>query len=386
MMLLEHDGKALLAAHGVTTPAGVLLDAGDVLPTFDFPWVVKAQIPIGGRGKAGGIAVVHTAQDCKAQLDRLLNTTVRGHEVRQCRVEECVSGRECYISLMLNPATALVEVLVTERGGIDVEQVNEGMLHSNAEFDRTCVLDAVNTLASQLSRPMEVAIREVGKCLVDAFFSLELILVEINPLFVQPDGSWVAGDAKVVADDNAIERQPALLAVLQERAASYPDVARKLSSGFDFVRLDPQGDVGLVTTGAGLSMQLIDELTHRGCRPFNFCDIRTGQFRGNPARLVQALRWISEGSRVKVVIMNFFAGVTDLGELAGLIVQALDQSPELKVPVVIRLIGNRLDAALEILAGAKGSLHVESNLEHAISQVIGIAHSTASPASRNLRP
>jgi succinyl-CoA synthetase beta subunit len=385
MMLVEHDGKALLARYGITTPEGILLDSTDVVPTFDFPWVVKAQVPVGGRGKAGGIAVVHTTDAFKEQLNRLLSITIRGHQVRQCRIEQVVSGSECYISLMLNPATALVAVLMSESGGVDVERGNEegAMLHANAAFDRACVLDAINTLASQLAKPAAVAMRDVGKRLVDAFFSLELVLVEINPLFVHPDGSWVAGDAKVVSDDNAIDRQPALLELLQTRAEAYPDVARKVDCGFDFVCLDPQGDVGLVTTGAGLSMQLVDELTQRGCRPFNFCDIRTGQFRGNPARLVQALRWISEGPRVKVVIMNFFAGVTDLGELAGLIVQALDQSPDLKVPVVIRLIGNRLDAALEILGSAQRCLHVESDLERAITQVIDIAHPTASPATRS---
>ena len=385
MMLLEHDGKALLARYGITAPAGLLVDSADVLPAFDFPWVVKAQVPVGGRGKAGGIAVVRTAEAFKEQLDRLLSTTIRGHQVRECRVEQGVSGSECYISLMLNPATALVAVLVSENGGVDVERGNEAgaMLHANAAFDRAGVLEAISTLASQLGEPVAVAIRDVGKHLVDAFFSLELVLAEINPLFVQPDGTWVAGDAKVISDDNAIDRQPAFLELLQTRADAYPDVARKMSCGFDFVRLDPQGDVGLVTTGAGLSMQLVDELTQRGCRPFNFCDIRTGQFRGNPARLVQALRWISEGPKVKVVIMNFFAGVTDLGELAGLIVLALEQSPELKVPVVIRLIGNHLDAALEILGSSQRSLHVESDLERAITQVIDIAHPIASAATRS---
>src|SRR5665647_1264578 len=120
MMLLEHDAKMLLARYGITAPASILVDSADVLPPFDFPWVVKAQVPVGGRGKAGGIAVVHTAQAFKEQLNRLLSITIRGHEVRECRVEQGVSGRECYISLMLDPATALVAVLMSENGGVDV--------------------------------------------------------------------------------------------------------------------------------------------------------------------------------------------------------------------------------------------------------------------------
>lgn len=385
MMLLEHDGKVLLGRYGIPVPAGILVNSADVLPPFDLPWVVKAQVPVGGRGKAGGIAVVHTAEAFKVQMDRLLSTTIRDHRVRECRVEQGVSGRECYISLLLNPATALITVLVSESGGVDVERGNEAgaMLHADAAFDRVSVLDAIDGLASQLGNSVAVAIRDVGRRLADAFFSLELVLAEINPLFVQPDGSWVAGDAKVVSDDNAIERQPAFLELLQARAGAYPDVGLKMDCGFDFVRLDPEGDVGLVTTGAGLSMQLVDELAQRGCHPFNFCDIRTGQFRGNPARLVQALRWISEGPKVKVVIMNFFAGVTDLEELAGLLVLALKQSPELRVPVVIRLIGNRLDAALKILRSSQQPLHVEPDLERAITQVIEIVDPAAATAIRS---
>ncbi len=193
-----------------------------------------------------------------------------------------------------------------------------------------------------------------------------------------PDGAWVAGDAKLVADDNAIERQPALMQLLRERGHAYPEAALKIDHGFDFVRLDEEGDVGMLTTGAGLSMQLVDELARRGCRPFNFVDIRTGQFRGSPDRLIQVLRWIGEGTNVKVILMNFFAGVTDLAELSRLILVALERTSDIRIPIVIRLIGNGLEAARKTFEEANASLVVETDLGKAVDQVVAIVHAAPS--------
>ena len=129
----------------------------------------------------------------------------------------------------------------------------------------------------------------------------------------------------------------------------------------------------MLTTGAGLSMQLVDELTHRGCRPFNFVDIRTGQFRGSPDRLIQVLRWIGEGKNVKVILMNFFAGVTDLAELSRLILVALERTSDIRIPIVIRLIGNGLEAARKTFGEADAALVVETDLAKAVDQVVAIA-------------
>ena len=129
-------------------------------------------------------------------------------------------------------------------------------------------------------------------------WSRELALAEINPLFVS-DSGCVAGDAKVVVDLNAVDRQPAIASMIAARPAIYADACRKIAEGFDYVELDPDGEIGLVTTGAGLSMMLIDELTARGAKPLNFCDIRTGQMRGSPARLIRVLEWITVAAVVE---------------------------------------------------------------------------------------
>ena len=378
MMLLEHDAKVLLAQFGIAIPVGVLANRS-THPTVSYPCFVKVQIPVGGRGKAGGILKANNAPELEQALHKLVGATVRGHRVHECRIEQPASGQECYVSLMLDPSSGKVIILMSAEGGVEVEQhsASGAMLQQQANFEPQAVKLAAQELAQQLPAFAQAALTQAAHQLCDALFQLELTLTEINPLFVQPDGSWIAGDAKLVADDNAIERQPLLLALLKERGHAYPEASLKIDHGFDFVRLDEDGDVGMLTTGAGLSMQLVDELTRRGCKPFNFVDIRTGQFRGEPTRLIQVLRWIGEGKNVKVILMNFFAGVTDLAELSRLILIALEQTQDIKIPIVIRLIGNGLETAIQTLTSANASLVVETDLEKAVDQVVALARGQA---------
>ena len=378
MMLLEHDAKVLLAQFGISIPVGVLANRS-ARPTVSYPCFVKVQIPVGGRGKAGGIVRANNASELEQALHKLVGATVRGHRVHECRIEQPASGQECYVSLMLDPSSGKVIILMSAEGGVEVEQhsASGAMLQQQANFEINSVKLAAQQLAQQLPAFAQTALTQAAHQLCDALFQLELTLTEINPLFVQPDGSWIAGDAKLVADDNAIERQPLLLALLKERGHAYPEASLKIDHGFDFVRLDEDGDVGMLTTGAGLSMQLVDELTRRGCKPFNFVDIRTGQFRGEPTRLIQVLRWIGEGKNVKVILMNFFAGVTDLAELSRLILIALEQTQDIKIPIVIRLIGNGLETAIQTLTTANASLVVETDLEKAVDQVVALARGHA---------
>jgi succinyl-CoA synthetase beta subunit len=378
MMLLEHDAKVLLAQFGISIPVGVLANRSNH-PAVSYPCFVKVQIPVGGRGKAGGIVKANNASELEQALHKLVGATVRGHRVHECRIEQPASGQECYVSLMLDPSSGKVIILMSAEGGVEVEQhsASGAMLQQQANFEINAVKLAAQQLAQQLPVFAQTALTQAAHQLCDALFQLELTLTEINPLFVQPDGSWIAGDAKLVADDNAIERQPLLLALLKERGHAYPEASLKIDHGFDFVRLDEDGDVGMLTTGAGLSMQLVDELTRRGCKPFNFVDIRTGQFRGEPTRLIQVLRWIGEGKNVKVILMNFFAGVTDLAELSRLILIALEQTQDIKIPIVIRLIGNGLETAIQTLTSANASLVVETDLEKAVDQVVALARGHA---------
>ena len=160
------------------------------------------------------------------------------------------------------------------------------------------------------------------------------------------------------------------------RPGIYTDAVRKITEGFDYVELDPSGEIGLLTTGAGLSMMLIDELTARGGKPLNFLDIRTGQLRGSPQRIIHALTWMAERPSLKVVLVNIFAGITDLAEFSTLLADALEKTPHMQAPVVARLVGRGAATAKANLAQRRPGMLVTEDLQEsldAIGKIIGRA-------------
>jgi succinyl-CoA synthetase beta subunit len=366
MMLLEHDAKELLAPEGVPVPVGLLATTVDVeLPSaLTAPWMVKAQIPVGGRGKAGGIRRAETATELRHSLRELLGQTIKGQMVRACRIEQCVEGMECYFSVSLDATQGRLRVLLSPQGGVEIEA--HGALSAHVAFREREAIEAAHRLAETLASPERETIGLAAERLIAEFFAFEATLLEVNPLFVRRNGVWTAGDLKLVVDDNALVRQPRLRDLVRRRTEAYAETVLKLDHGFDFVVVDPDGEIGLVTTGAGLSMQMLDELAERGHPAFNFCDIRTGELRGNPARLIQVFRWIAAGRNVRSVLINFFAGITHLGEVAKLLVEALKAVPELRMPVTARLIGNGYDEAIAVFAAAGNPLWVEPDLDRAI--------------------
>ena len=372
MYLLEHDAKQLLAARGIAVPAGCLILRGDTIRRAGLPpgpWMVKAQIPAGGRGKAGLIRRAATPQEVSDHAGALLGTTFKGRVVESVRVEQQVAAaRETYIGCMLDSAAGGVRVILSASGGMDIEQAPRDLIHDKAaDPAANSLTDCVRRLAEDLPAPIAPAAREAGSRLAQAFLDLEALLIEVNPLFVLDGGGWLAGDARIITDDNALPRQRELESLVKARAFAYPDVARKHEHGFDYVVVDPEGEIGLLTTGAGLSMMLIDEMRAAGLKPYNFLDIRTGGLRGETRRLTQVLKWIGEGRKVKVLLVNIFAGITDLGEFARLLVEAIAGAPGFRLPVVARLVGNGLPAAREVLAA--GGIELHTDLDAALAAV-----------------
>ncbi len=370
MLLIEADGKALLARHGVTIPPGALVraeDAAGFRPEGAGPWVVKAQVPVGGRGKAGGIIFCHDAAAVAAALARLLGGQIKGHPVTACLVEAAITGAdEHYFSMMIDPASLGVRIAWSQAGGVDVEQA--GVVASRiAAPEETAILAAAEEIFAAADPAMGAALRRAAECLARALLRDGLLLAEVNPLFIGAEGA-VAGDAKIMLDLNLAETRVDLRALVLARPDAYPDAVRKLEEGFDYVELDPQGEIGLVTTGAGLSMVVVDEMTAAGLRPLNFCDLRTGQLRGDPARLVRVLGWIADRPSVRVVLVNIFAGITDLGEFGRLLSDALDIT-HFRLPVVARLVGNAAAAGRAVLTERHPGVIVEDSLPAALARV-----------------
>lgn len=377
MMLTEADGKRLLAAHGMTVPHSVLVDD-------ETPWrpsmekgatrVVKAQVPVGGRGKAGGVVLCRSDQDVGNALKRILGSSIKGHVVRSCLVEDAVEGRETYLSIMVDADAGGVRLTFVAGGGVDVEAAaHAGAARSVVcEAEADAAIAALDELLAGESGEDRIAVERLAVKLIEMFFDERLILAEINPLFLGKAGA-VAGDAKVVIDTNTLEQRESLRALVERSPQTYPEAWRKLHEGFDLVELDPEGRIGLVTTGAGLSMMLVDELVARGGRPLNFCDIRTGQLRGDPARLIWVLEWLASRPQLRVVLINIFAGITDLTEFAGLLIEALHRVPDLRAALVIRLVGNGESAARGLLAREMPDVAVFADLEAAMNRAIEAA-------------
>lgn len=374
MFIFEHDAKALLEAFGVAVPQGCWVGAGGTvdgaMPAEAL--IVKAQVAGGGRGKAGGIRRVADARAALEAAGELMAAPLAGLPVAGCRVEQAIAGaREVYLSLALDASRAQVQVLASDHGGMDIEAADPATLVREwSGLDAASIVEAVGRAAQRLSPESRVPVAEAGACLAAAFTGLDAQMIEVNPLFVlaQDDGPrWLGADAKLITDDNALYRQPLLSALVERAAARYPEAARKWRHGCDYVVVDPDGEIALLTTGAGLSMMLIDELRAQDLRPYNFLDVRTGGLRGDPQRLVDVLGWMREARQVRVLLVNIFAGITHLGEFSRLLVRAMDAVPAFDVPVVARLAGPGFDEAVEVL-GARG-VTVERDLSRAIDAV-----------------
>jgi succinyl-CoA synthetase beta subunit len=370
MYLLEHDAKTLLAQHGISVPPGCLLTdpaSNDALPPG--PWVVKGQITAGGRGKAGLIKKAGTAAEVAARTAEIIGKSAKGRTVRAVRIEQQIhEAGEAYVAMMLDPAAAGVRIIMAAQGGMEIETLPQTALKAATAAPESATLAAAaEKLAASFSGATGKALAAAGRAIAGAFIAEEALLIEINPLFVNSDGSWVAGDAKFVTDDNALPRQPAQRALLEDVRGPYLETAVKDAHGCDYVVVDPAGEIALLTTGAGLSMMLIDEMRGAGLKPYNFLDIRTGGLRGETKRLVSVLQWMHQGPNVKVLLINIFAGITELGEFSRLLVSALKAVPEFEVPVVARLVGNGMEAARAVLAEAGITLH--SDLDAALLEV-----------------
>ena len=372
MYLLEHDAKELLDRHAVPVPPGRLIGSDDTIHRASLPpgpWIIKGQISAGGRGKAGIIRKAATLHEIADRACVIFGTAVKGRRVNAIRIEQQVTAaKEAYLGFLIDPVAAGVRVIMSARGGMGIEALPPALVKTDtAPPEHAALAACMKRLTAAMPDVISRALGDAGERLARIFLECEALLIEINPLFVKADGSWIAGDAKFVTDDNALVRQPEIRDLLERRAAAYPEVALKLKHGCDYVVVDPDGDIGLLTTGAGLSMMLIDELRAAGLKPYNFLDVRTGGLRGETARLVNVLNWVADGPRVRVLLVNIFAGITDLGEFSQLLVTALREAPRFNVPVVARLVGNGLPAAREVLSRAGIKLYTE--LDDALAEV-----------------
>jgi succinyl-CoA synthetase beta subunit len=376
--LHEYQAKELFRAGDLPVPPGEVAETADealaIAGRLGYPVVVKAQVLIGGRGKAGGVKVVGTPAELTREAGRILGMSIRGLTVRRVLVTPSADiEREFYAGVVLDRKNACPLLMVSPAGGIDIEQVAretpEKILRTAID-SRALPAYRARTLARFLDgRPaVQKQLAPVLRKLVRAYWTNDASLAEINPLVVTRRGEVQALDAKMVIDDNALDRHPDL-AALRDVSAEDPGEAEARDTGLSYIRLD--GTIGCVVNGAGLAMATMDLIQFYGGKPANFLDIGGSS---NPDKVTTAMQILLRDTRVRAVLFNIFGGITRLDDVARGLLTALDRIGT-KLPMVIRLTGTNEREARAMLE-ARGMTAL-SDMDEAVKAVIARAAEAA---------
>ncbi|HEX3432583.1 MAG TPA: ADP-forming succinate--CoA ligase subunit beta [Solirubrobacteraceae bacterium] len=378
MDLLEYQGKQLFARHGLKVSSGkpvtTVEEAVAVAAEVGYPVVVKAQVLIGGRGKAGGVKLAANEQETREHAGNILGMDIKGHTVRTIWIEHASDiASEYYASVLLDRSAKQPLVMFSVEGGVDIEEVAE-------KTPEKLIRHHVDPLAG-LSRAEALRIASEGGAdpdvvegVADALLALyevwlqeDATLAEINPLIVTPEREVKALDAKVSLDGNALYRHPENQE-LSDKENEDPLERRAKEEGLQFVKLD--GDIGILGNGAGLVMSTLDVVAGAGGSPANFLDAGGGS---NADTIKQAVDLILANEAVKAVLVNIFAGITRCDEVAlGLIAAFGDIKPS--VPFVVRLDGtNDVEGRRLLSEAALPNVHSAKTMNEAAELVVALA-------------
>ncbi|MFN4282279.1 MAG: ADP-forming succinate--CoA ligase subunit beta [Alphaproteobacteria bacterium] len=382
MNIHEYQAKSLLAKYGVAVPRGGVAytpqEAEKVAAELGGPvWVVKAQIHAGGRGKAGGVKVVKSAADVVAKFKDMLGMTLvthqtgpAGKEVKRVYIEEgCDIARELYLSLVIDRATSRVTVMASTEGGMEIEEV---AAHSPEKILKVAI-DPVAGFQPFHARQIAFGLGLEGKqvnsavkfmtAFYKAFMALDASQVEINPLVVTGAGDLIALDAKMNFDDNALFRQPDVLA-LRDEDEEDPAELEASKHNLNYVKLD--GNIGCMVNGAGLAMATMDIIKLYGGEPSNFLDVGGGATR---ERVTTAFKLILSDPNVEGILVNIFGGIMRCDVIAeGVVAAAREVS--LHVPLVVRLEGTNVELGKKILTQSGLPIVSADNLADAAEKIV----------------
>ncbi len=378
MDLLEYQGKQLFARHGVPVPSGSPASTVDqavaAADEIGYPCVVKAQVLIGGRGKAGGIKVAQDRKEAEAHAQAILGMDIRGFTVHEVWIEAASDiAEEYYTSIVFDRSAKKPLILLSTQGGMDIEEVAERDPQAIARLHVDPLIGFQDfhgrRLAFEAGIPADV-IRPVGALLArlyDAFVAEEAMLVEVNPLIVTSDRQVMALDAKVTLDDNSLFRHPQN-AELRNVSGEDPQERMAKERGLTYVSLD--GDIGILGNGAGLVMSTLDVVAQAGGSPANFLDAGGGS---KAEAITSAVEVILNNPNVKAVLFNIFGGITRCDEVARGLIEAFGQI-DVKVPFVVRLDGTNDKEGRALLAEANlPNVHPEATMLEAAKRVVELA-------------
>lgn len=359
MKIHEYQAKAILREYGVRTPQGELAETADQARAIaeklgTFPVVVKSQVLVGGRGKAGGIKLAKSLEEAQKQASEIIGMDIKGEEVKSVLVEQGIDiQREIYLGVIIDRATKLPVFMISAAGGVDIEEVAA----NTPELILFIAVHPINGLSDYQIREMAyfVDIPKEGmkdfvgvvRGLYKAFMDKDCSLAEINPLVITGANEVVAADAKMNFDDNALAAHPEIEA-MRDPAEEAPLERQAREAKLNYVKLE--GKIGCIVNGAGLAMGTMDIVKHYGGEPANFLDIGGG---AKAEQVTDALRVITGDPAVNTIFFNIFGGIVRCDLVAQGILDALKNLPDWNTPIVIRLSGTNEEKARQMLEGTE---------------------------------
>ena len=374
MKLYEYEAKGILAKHGITTPQGGLAtsarQAREVANKLKLPVAIKAQVLVAGRGKAGGILFAHSIEEVEEIVEKLLGMKIKGIPVRSLWIEEKIPvKKELYFGITTDRFNRCYVAVASSVGGVDIEEVA-------SKTPEKVIKTAINPqLGLRIFQTRDIArkmgysgnqISELGRILgrlFDAGMENDAELIEMNPLTEATDGKFIAADARIIVDDNALFRHQDYKKKLTEGESELsPQELEALNNDLAYVRLD--GNIGVIGNGAGLVMATLDTIQYYGGKPANFLDVGGG---APSEKTALALKIVLSDPRVKTLFINILGGITRCDEVARGILEAR-QKVGATTPMVIRLVGTNEEEGNRILTEA--GIHVLESMEEAARRAV----------------
>jgi succinyl-CoA synthetase beta subunit len=378
MDLLEYQGKQLFARHEIPVPSGIpartVDEAVAAADQIGYPCVVKAQVKIGGRGKAGGVKVAANESEVREHAEAILGMDIKGFTVHELWIEEASEiEAEYYAAIVFDRSARAALVMLSTRGGMDIEQVSAETPEAIATLHVDPLLGFQPFEARRLAFEAGIdadLIRPIGDFLTrlyETFIAEEALLVEVNPVIITPERKVRALDSKVTLDPSALYRHEEN-AQLRDPSDEDPQEQMARDCGLTYVKLD--GDIGILGNGAGLVMSTLDVVAQYGGKPANFLDAGGGS---KAETITNAVEVICSNDNVKAVLFNIFGGITRCDEVANGLIEAF-ASAKPAVPFVVRLDGTNDVEGRKILADANlPGVHTAATMNEAAEKVVALA-------------
>lgn len=377
MKIHEYQSREIFQKAGIPVPLGhvasELPEAVEIAKEIGFPCVLKSQVLVGGRGKAGGIKLVKNPQELETAFLLLKKLTIKGYPVERILVSAAITiQQEFYAAITIDNVKSDAVLIASSKGGIDIEEtaqkspekIQKFYLNGKKDLDPARWPAFVKSVFSDSAQQEKAT--KILRLLVDVFFKNDCTLAEINPLVVDSKGNLMALDAKIILDDNGLLKHPKLQGLRDLKYEDADEIEAK-DKDLSFVKLD--GNIGCVVNGAGLAMATTDAIKLLGGNPANFLDVGGSS---SPEKVTHALNIILRNKDVKVILINIFGGITRCDDIAKGIIEVKSKM-NIPVPLVVRLTGTNEKEALALLSGYK--MNIYSSMREAVQKAVELAKS-----------